>query len=83
MCSTSCLKYVLSFFSFITVVIGLAGIIGGVIEMVKVGDVNWGTFNVTTATPKIMLGTGIVALIVGIIGIVGSVKKNNCCLCIY
>jgi len=30
-----------------------------------------------------MLGTGIIALFVGIVGLVGSSRKSKCCLCIY
>lgn len=41
----SCLKFILSFFAAITLIIGLAGIIVGSIELARIGHVDFATFN--------------------------------------
>jgi uncharacterized membrane protein HdeD (DUF308 family) len=81
----SCIKFVLSFFAAVTLIIGIAGIVAGSIEIARISDKGAfdDGFNPATVAPAMMLGIGILALIVGIIGLVGSSRKNRCCLCIY
>lgn len=81
----SCIKYTLSFFAAITLLIGIGGIVAGSIELAHIsGTVNFDEgWNPAEVAPALMLGVGIIALFVGIIGLVGSSRKNRCCLCIY
>jgi len=80
----SCIKHVLSFFAFITILIGIAGLISGSIYWAKFnGHLDFDSFNPTTISTILLLGTGIMAIFIGITGMVGAKKKSKCCLCIY
>lgn len=83
MCGVSCLKYTLSFFAIITTIVGIAGIVIGSIELARLGHIDFSSLSSAQYTGFILLGTGILAFLIGLVGVVGSKKKSSCCLCIY
>jgi len=81
--SVGCLKSILGFFTFLTLAVGLGGVVFGIIVLIKSSGVEMPTWNPEEVTGGILLGFGILVLLIGIIGIYGSSKKSKCCLCIF
>lgn len=80
-CSTSFIKHVLSFFSYITTGLGIVGIVFGTTGFIKIGGIDFGSWNWAYVAPIALLSLGCLSFIIGIIGIVGAAKNSRCCLC--
>lgn len=81
--SVGCLKSMLGFFTFLTLAVGIGGIVFGIIVLVDSSGVSMPTWNPEEITGGILLGFGLLASLVGGVGIYGSSKKSKCCLCIF
>lgn len=82
-CSTGFLKFLLGFFTFITLGVGIAGIVFGSIELAHIGHIEFTEFNPAEISGALMVGIGVIALFVGTVGLCGTSKKSKCCLCIF
>lgn len=83
-CSVHFLKYVLFIFNFIFYLAGLAIIgIGLWTLFFKSSYVSLLATKTFEATTYILIGAGILVLFVGILGCVGVLKENRCCLLLF